>query len=101
MLREALRGDLDDAVVDRPVKIGFARADASWVAAAAPWIDGVLEPDQWACVSCLDAAGLHRRWTAIKRDLPGLVAGPNPLAGPLWRWVSQLGWAREFSVDLG
>ncbi|MGH7500184.1 MAG: asparagine synthetase B family protein [Longimicrobiales bacterium] len=77
MLRDAVRGLLPDAVIDRPKK-GFGMPVAAWLnGPLAPLVDDLFAPDR------LRAAGLFRAGT-VQRMLADHRAGLADHRKPLW-----------------
>lgn len=83
IVREAMRGLVPDAIVDRRDKIGFAPPVATWIEGLAPWIDGVL--NSGVSHPAIDIQELH----ALLRRFR---AGERGLAQGLWRPINFLAW---------
>lgn len=94
VFREAMRGLVPDAILDRRDKIGFATPEKRWLAELAPWVDGVLSPDRIRRVPALDATAVRAEWQAIH-------AGTRPFDWRVWRWVNMIRWAETWGAEFG
>lgn len=83
VVREAMRGLVPDAIVDRRDKIGFAPPFAVWLHGLAPWVDGVL--NSGAAHPAIDAPALAAMWRRFRE-------GEHDLAHGLWRPINFLAW---------
>ncbi|HVK12469.1 MAG TPA: asparagine synthase (glutamine-hydrolyzing) [Gemmataceae bacterium] len=92
VFREAMRGLVPDAILDRKDKIGFATPEKRWLAELGPWVDGILSPDRLARVPALDAAGVRKEWQGVRR-------GARPFDWRVWRWVNLVRWAERCDAD--
>lgn len=93
VFKEAMRGIVPDAILDRKDKVGFAVPMDTWVPAI-PGFRGLLE----------FAASLPPvRRSALEPHLAGLRAGRRPGLRDsflLWRLAGFASWARRFNVAL-
>jgi asparagine synthase (glutamine-hydrolysing) len=90
VFREAMRGLVPDAILDRRDKIGFSVPMAAWFDALRPWIG-----DRLAHVGGLPGlrAAKAQQWRRA------LAAGaPGPDRWLLWRCVSLGTWAERFGA---
>ncbi len=94
VFRRAMRGLVPREILDRRDKIGFATPESSWLAALAPWVDGVLAGEAARSVPAIDLAAARAWWTLV-RD------GRRPLDARLWRWVNLIRWVECRGVSLG
>jgi asparagine synthase (glutamine-hydrolysing) len=90
VFRQAMRGLVPDAILNRRDKVGFVTAEHRWLFALRPWVDNVLA-EGVARVLVLDPKGMAAEWGAI-------CAGRKAFDFRVWRWISLLLWAREFEV---
>jgi asparagine synthase (glutamine-hydrolysing) len=91
VFREAMRGIVPDAILDRRDKIGFATPEKKWLRELAPWVGNVLSPERLARVPALDAAAVDREWRAV-------LAGTMPFDWRVWRWVNLVRWAETWDA---
>jgi asparagine synthase (glutamine-hydrolysing) len=92
VLRQALRGIVPDAVLDRKDKVGFATPEQRWLGVLRPWVDGVLASKTAARVPALNLSVVRHQWDEV-------TAGRRRLDSRIWRWVSLIRWAEVYSVD--
>jgi asparagine synthase (glutamine-hydrolysing) len=85
VFRQALRGLVPDAVLDRRDKIGFETPQGRWLETLRPWVEGVLTTAQ--AVPALNRAAIETNWAAAK-------AGRRGLDGTVWRWLNLIRWAQ-------
>ena len=91
VFREAMRGLVPDAVLDRRDKIGFATAEADWIATVAPWVDGLLADDAARAIPALDYGAMQQEWQAIR-------SGTRAYGSSVWRWINLIAWTRQHGV---
>ena len=90
VFREAMRGIVPDAILDRRDKIGFATPEKKWLQELGPWVGDTL-------------ARVSRHFLPWTR--PPLIAnggrslpGPSRSTGGVWRWVNLVHWAEAWDV---
>lgn len=86
LLREAMRGIVPDAVLDRKDKIAFQTPEADWLDQLAPDIERVLTSEAARRVTALDTAHALQSWQN----------GSSPAS--VWRWINLVEWTRLFDV---
>jgi asparagine synthase (glutamine-hydrolysing) len=91
VFREAMRGIVPDAILDRRDKIGFATPEKKWLRELGPWVDEVLSRDRVARVPALNPTAVGNRWRAIR-------AGVRPFDWSVWRCVNLVWWAEAWAV---
>ena len=91
VFREAMRGLVPDAVLDRRDKIGFATAEPEWIATVAPWVDGLLADPAARAIPALDYGAMQHEWQAIR-------SGARAYSGSVWRWINLIAWTRQHGV---
>lgn len=92
VFREAMRGIVPDAVLDRRDKIGFSTPERRWLTRLAPWVDEVLASDTARRVHALDVPAMQREWRAIQD-------GRSPFDWRVWRWINLIRWAELRDVS--
>jgi asparagine synthase (glutamine-hydrolysing) len=85
VFREAMRGIVPDAILDRRDKIGFATPEKKWLNELGPWVADVLSPERLRQVPALNADAVGREWQAVQ-------AGTRPFDWRVWRWVNIVRW---------
>lgn len=86
VIREAMRGLVPDAIIDRRDKIGFAPPFAVWLDGLTPWVEGVLTSG--VTHPAIDHASLNTLWRRFKD-------GERALAHGLWRPINFLAWLEQ------
>jgi asparagine synthase (glutamine-hydrolysing) len=89
VFREAMRGIVPDAILDRRDKIGFATPEKKWLQELGPWVGDTLA--RVSRIPALDAAAVDREWRAV-------LAGTKPFDWRVWRWVNLVHWAEAWDV---
>ena len=91
VFRQAMRGVVPDAVLDRRDKVGFATPEKSWLTTLRPWVKGVLGGAAAARVPALNLPAVKGEWEEV-------VAGRKPFDFRVWRWLNVIRWAEDFEV---
>ncbi len=94
VFRDAMRGIVPDAILDRKDKIGFATPEQRWFATLRPWIDRVLTSDAAHAIPVLNLAAMQQEWRRI-------ASGQAKFDNRVWRWVNLIRWAERFHVKFG
>ena len=92
IFREAMRGIVPDAILDRKDKIGFATSEHSWLLALRPVVNTVLESE-----TAKEITALNHDVVCSEADAalsPGKHLDPR-----IWRWLSTVLWAERYSVS--
>lgn len=98
VLRAAMADRLPSEVIDQKDKVGFARVDPTWIRAAAPWFDRVLQRSDHGVAPLVDLDVLRADWRVATGLLDrGDDRVVSVVDGGFWRCVSFLAWA--LSVD--
>jgi asparagine synthase (glutamine-hydrolysing) len=92
VLRQAMRGLVPDAILDRRDKIGFATPDRLWAQALRPWFARVLQSDTARSLPWLRVAEARN---ALERR----VARSEAFGFDLWRTVNLIRWIEVFNVS--
>ena len=93
VLREAMRGIVPDAIIDRKDKIGFATPEGVWLSALAPRMDEMFASQALDEAAILDAAVVRASWASLR------ARGGVPTQ-QMWRWYSFLAWVRAVGARL-
>ena len=92
VFREAMRGLVPDAVLQRRDKIAFATPELQWLRQERAWVAAVLESDVARTIPALDLRAVRRTWQAV-------LAGRDLTDFRLWRWLNLIRWADRFDVS--
>jgi asparagine synthase (glutamine-hydrolysing) len=90
LLREAMRGIVPDAILDRRDKIGFATPEKGWLSGMVPWVDGILNEARHSKIV---------RHNIVSRQWKDIVAGRRSFSQHVWRWLNYLRWRELFSIQ--
>jgi asparagine synthase (glutamine-hydrolysing) len=91
VFRQAMRGIVPDAILDRRDKIGFATPESRWLATLRPWVEDVLADDTTA-----QLPGLNR--SVMKEQAVAMIEGRQAFDFRVWRWLNVIRWAQKFEV---
>ena len=94
VLRNAMRGLVPDAILDRRDKIGFATPDRLWAQSLRPWFGRVLGSDAARAIPWIKPG------EALK-TLERRVARSDAFGFDLWRTVNVIRWVERFNVSCG
>ncbi len=61
VFRQAMRGIVPDAILDRRDKIGFATPELRWLTTLTPWVEATLASERARSIGALDVPALHAR----------------------------------------
>jgi asparagine synthase (glutamine-hydrolysing) len=92
VFRQAMRGIVPDAILDRRDKIGFATPEQRWLQTLRPWVGETLASERARGMAALNVAAMQRDWNAV-------LAGRARFNFRVWRWVNLIRWADRFNVD--
>jgi asparagine synthase (glutamine-hydrolysing) len=91
VFRQAMRGIVPDAVLDRRDKIGFATPEQRWLKLLRPWVEETLASERARSIAALQLPTVMRDWQAV-------LAGQATFDFRIWRWVNLIRWAERFDV---
>jgi asparagine synthase (glutamine-hydrolysing) len=91
VFRQAMRGIVPDAILDRRDKIGFATPEKRWLQSLHPWVEATLSSERARSIGVLNLP-------AIQRELAAVRAGLAKFDFRIWRWVNLIRWAERFDV---
>ncbi len=83
VFREAMRGIVPDAILDRKDKIGFATPELAWLVKMNAWVEKCL--DQGGTLGCFDLELLQAEWKKVMK-------GEAPFNFRCWRWINAIEW---------
>ena len=91
VFRQAMRGVVPDAILDRRDKIGFATPETNWMRVLRPWISRVLQSERVKTIPAVDAA-------VASRDIERALGGETAWQPWMWRWINFIRWVERFEV---
>jgi asparagine synthase (glutamine-hydrolysing) len=91
VFRQAMRGIVPDAILDRRDKIGFQTPESRWLTTLQPWVERALQSEAAASIPVLKLAAIEQDW----RDV---IQRRRPFDTRVWRWVNLIEWTRAFDV---
>jgi asparagine synthase (glutamine-hydrolysing) len=91
IFRDATRGFVPDAILDRKDKIGFATPEQRWLTVLRPWAERILHSDTARDIPAFRSEGLHEEWRQM-------MEGKRRFDFRAWRWVNLIRWAERFEV---
>jgi asparagine synthase (glutamine-hydrolysing) len=91
VFRQAMRGLVPDAILDRRDKIGFATPEQSWLRALRPWVEATLNGPRARAMAPLSLPGLRAEWQAV-------LEKKRPFDFRVWRWLNLIRWADRFDI---
>jgi asparagine synthase (glutamine-hydrolysing) len=94
IFRQAMRGIVPDAILDRKDKIGFATPEREWLKTLRPWVDKTLQSERAAEIPALDLKVILEEWN-------GIQSGSRSFDDRIWRWINLIRWADLFSASFG
>lgn len=90
VFREAMRGIVPDAILDRRDKIGFATPEDQWMRRLDGWIRKLLASDAARSIPALDIGRTQDLWQAT-------VEGRR-CDFEIWRALNVIHWSQQFNV---
>lgn len=88
IFREAMRGLVPDAILDRKDKIGFETPEKQWLCGSLQsWVERILDSEELVANPALHLPMLKRDWHAV-------VSGQRRYDSRVWRWVNLAVWSR-------
>jgi asparagine synthase (glutamine-hydrolysing) len=92
IFRQAMRGIVPDAILDRRDKIGFATPERSWLASLKPWVEEVFASDAARGMPVLNLSHVRREWGEI-------LEGKRSFDFRVWRWLNLIRWTEQFKIE--
>jgi asparagine synthase (glutamine-hydrolysing) len=91
VLREAMRGIVPDAILNRRDKIAFETPESEWLMRLRPWFERLITSDEAASIPAFDVKEMWRKWI-------GILQGDSSYDRCVWRWASVILWVRRFGT---
>ncbi|HEX8173588.1 MAG TPA: asparagine synthase (glutamine-hydrolyzing) [Pyrinomonadaceae bacterium] len=92
IFREAMRGIVSEAILERRDKIGFATPERSWLGSLKPWVEEVFASDAARSMPVLNLSHVRREWAEI-------LEGKRSFDFRVWRWLNLIRWTEQFKVE--
>lgn len=90
VFREAMRGIVPDAILDRRDKIGFETPENKWFPGLSAWVKPVLEKAKESKLL---------NYQVIKKEWDFVETGEKPFNGIFWRQINYLRWIEIFNIE--
>ena len=91
IFRDATRGFVPDAILDRKDKIGFATPEQTWLTTLRPWAEKILHGDTARSIRAV-------RWPGLARGMAADDGRHEAFRFPGLAWVNLILWAERFDV---
>jgi asparagine synthase (glutamine-hydrolysing) len=91
VFRQAMRGTVPDAILDRKEKIGFATPENRWLLNMRNWVESVFNSDAARLVPFLNISSINKTWKKI------LNKGEK-FDFTIWRWINFIRWSDHYDV---
>ena len=92
VLREALRGLVPDAILDRQDKVGLVTPESVWLKENAVVFDDIFGSDRLDAIPAFDSGAVRRLWSAFR-------SGKSSSATHAWRWANLMIWAEQVGAE--
>ena len=90
VFKEAMRGIVPDAILNRKDKIGFATPEKDWICCISGWVDSFLAEIKY--VPYLRLNSLREEWENIKD-------GRTQYSWRMWRCINYIRWMQLLNVN--
>jgi asparagine synthase (glutamine-hydrolysing) len=94
VFRQAMRGIVPSAVLDRQDKVGFETTEHSWLVGLRPWVEQTLASDYAKRIPALNLDVIERQWSARLHGSRRM----RSVDSPVWRWINFIGWSERSDV---
>lgn len=94
IFREAMRGLVPDAILDRKDKKGFPTPELSWLKNIAPLVERTLREAQDPL------KGPYLRYHCLLREWSSVLEGRGRFDFRFWRLINVLKWVELFGIDV-
>lgn len=91
VFRQAMRGLVPDAILDRRDKVGFVTPERQWLGELRPWVEDVLASEAARRIPFLRMATVRAEWEAV-------MAGRRRFDFRVWRWINFIRWAEQQEI---
>jgi asparagine synthase (glutamine-hydrolysing) len=91
IFREAMRGIVPQAILNRRDKIGFATPEKNWLLTIKPWVENILHSDYAQSLPVFNHQVLRTEWNQM-------LAGQKGFDLRYWRWLNFIKWSQLNAV---
>jgi asparagine synthase (glutamine-hydrolysing) len=91
VFRQAMRGIVPDAILDRRDKIGYAAPEQRWLKVLDPWVREALHSEVARTIPCLNLAAAQEEWDALRN-------GKRSYDSRIWRCLDLIRWTGDLDV---
>jgi len=93
VFRQAMRGIVPDAILDRNDKVGFPTPEQDWLSSQRLVVRRILGGEPARNIAALNVTNLLRDWE-------GMMQGTQRVDAPVWRWINLILWTKKFAVAI-
>lgn len=86
VFREAMRGIVPQAILDRRDKIGFATPEKHWLLEAKDWVSSIIDSDYARSLPFLKHEAMKSQWQQM-------ISGETAFDLRYWRWLNFIKWS--------
>jgi asparagine synthase (glutamine-hydrolysing) len=91
VFRQAMRGIVPDAILDRRDKIGYAAPEQRWLNVLDPWVREALQSEVAHSIPCLNLGAAQNEWSALRK-------GRGSYDSRIWRCLNLIRWTGDLAV---
>ena len=88
IFRDAMRGIVPEAILNRQDKIGFATPEKNWLITLNPWVEKVLSSEVAAEIPALNQDAMQQEWNNV-------LQGKGQFNFRIWRWLNVIKWSEK------
>jgi asparagine synthase (glutamine-hydrolysing) len=93
VFRQAMRGIVPDAILDRKDKVGFPTPEKKLLFCLAPAIERIFNSEAAREIRALNVGEIQREWNTILHGSEGFDAR-------VWRWVNAILWVEKYKLNM-
>jgi asparagine synthase (glutamine-hydrolysing) len=93
VFRQAMRGIVPDAILDRRDKLGFVTPEQDWLTSSHSWVESTFASAAAEEIGALNVREVRQEWNDI-------IAGKANFRSHVWRWLNLILWAKKFGVNV-
>lgn len=92
IFRDAMRGLIPDAILNRKDKIGFATPEFKWLRILQPWVEKILQSDYAKQLPVFNHGNLINEWQL-------LLQNKSKFDFRFWRWINFIKWTEQNDIS--
>lgn len=92
IFRDAMRGLVPDAILNRKDKIGFATPEFKWLRILQPWVEKILQSDYAKQLPVFNHGNLINEWQL-------LLQNKSKFDFRFWRWINFIKWTEQNDIS--